>query len=59
VTEQVKPAFPILQQLIHSQDEKIISVACWALADLSSDGYGHMQAVIESGAFPQLVELLM
>lgn len=59
VTEKVKPALPILRQLIHSQDEEILSDVCWALFDLSSDSGDNMQAVIESGVCPRLVELLM
>ncbi|TVU21005.1 hypothetical protein EJB05_30614, partial [Eragrostis curvula] len=56
--EHVKPALPMLQQLIHSQDEEIISDACWVLIYLSSDSVENIQAVIESGVCPRLVELL-
>uniref|UniRef100_M8CBT9 Importin subunit alpha-1b n=1 Tax=Aegilops tauschii TaxID=37682 RepID=M8CBT9_AEGTA len=33
--EQVKPALSALQRLIHSQDEEVLTDACWALSYLS------------------------
>ncbi|KAL6897955.1 hypothetical protein ACP4OV_006914 [Aristida adscensionis] len=57
--EQVKPALPALQRLIHSQDEEVLTDACWALSYLSDGTNDKIQAVIESGVFPRLVELLM
>ncbi|CAO2203443.1 unnamed protein product [Urochloa humidicola] len=55
---QVKPALQVLRQLIHSQDDEVLSHACRALSYLSDGGIDNIQAVIESGACPQLVELL-
>ncbi|BAF16606.1 importin subunit alpha-1b [Oryza sativa Japonica Group] len=57
--EQVKPALSALQRLIHSQDEEVLTDACWALSYLSDGTNDKIQAVIESGVFPRLVELLM
>lgn len=57
--EQVKPALPALQRLIHSQDEEVLTDACWALSYLSDGTNDKIQAVIDSGVFPRLVELLM
>ncbi|XP_066365929.1 importin subunit alpha-1b-like [Miscanthus floridulus] len=57
--DQVKPALPALQRLIHSQDEEVLTDACWALSYLSDGTNDKIQAVIESGVFPRLVELLM
>ncbi|AQK92815.1 hypothetical protein Zm00014a_042095 [Zea mays] len=57
--DQVKPALPALQHLIHSQDEEVLTDACWALSYLSDGTNDKIQAVIESGVFPRLVELLM
>ncbi|TVU16510.1 hypothetical protein EJB05_40079, partial [Eragrostis curvula] len=56
--EHVKPALPMLQRLIHSQDEEILNDACWALFYLSSDNDENIQAVIESGVCPRHVQLL-
>lgn len=50
---------PALQRLIHSQDEEVLTDACWALSYLSDGTNDKIQAVIESGVFPRLVELLM
>ncbi|CAM0957669.1 unnamed protein product [Alopecurus aequalis] len=56
--EQVKPALSALQRLIHSQDEEVLTDACWALSYLSDGTNDKIQSVIESGVFPRLVELL-
>ncbi|KAH9689728.1 Importin subunit alpha-4 [Citrus sinensis] len=57
--EQVKPALPILQRLIHLNDEEVLTDACWALSYLSDGPNDKIQAVIEAGVCPRLVELLM
>ncbi|KAG8067233.1 hypothetical protein GUJ93_ZPchr0005g15587 [Zizania palustris] len=57
--EQVKPALSALQRLIHSQDEEVLTDACWALSYLSDGTNDKIQSVIESGVFPRLVELLI
>ncbi|KAF8401286.1 hypothetical protein HHK36_012219 [Tetracentron sinense] len=57
--EQVKPALPALQHLIHSTDEEVLTDACWALSYLSDGTNDKIQAVIEAGVCPRLVELLL
>ncbi|XP_058190010.1 importin subunit alpha-4-like isoform X2 [Rhododendron vialii] len=57
--EQVKPALPVLQQLIHLNDEEVLTDACWALSYLSDGPNDKIQAVIEAGVCPRLVELLL
>ncbi|PON69637.1 Importin subunit alpha [Parasponia andersonii] len=57
--EQVKPALPVLRQLIFLNDEEVLTDACWALSYLSDGPNDKIQAVIESGVCPRLVELLM
>ncbi|KAL5783754.1 hypothetical protein ACOSP7_008783 [Xanthoceras sorbifolium] len=57
--EQVKPALPVLQRLIHMNDEEVLTDACWALSYLSDGPNDKIQAVIEAGVCPRLVELLM
>ncbi|KAK7262316.1 hypothetical protein RJT34_29883 [Clitoria ternatea] len=58
--EQVRPAVPALGRLIFSNDEEVLTEACWALSYLSvSNGpKGQIQALIEAGVCPQLVQLL-
>ncbi|KAH9754196.1 hypothetical protein KPL71_015361 [Citrus sinensis] len=55
---QIRPALPVLAQLIRSNDEKVLTDACWALAYLADGTNDKIQAVIEAGVCPQLVTLL-
>ncbi|CAN1352965.1 Importin subunit alpha-1b [Linum perenne] len=57
--DQTKPALPVLERLIHSNDEEVLTDACWALSYLSDGTNDKIQAVIEIGVCPRLVELLM
>ncbi|AQK40563.1 Importin subunit alpha-6 [Zea mays] len=57
--DQTKPALPTLARIIHSNDEKVLTDACWALSYLSNGTNDKIQAVIEAGVCPWLVELLM
>ncbi|XP_024036257.1 importin subunit alpha-2-like [Citrus clementina] len=56
--DQVRPALPALAQLVHSNDEEVLTDACWALSYLSDGTNDKIQAVIEAGVCPRLVELL-
>ncbi|TVU20982.1 hypothetical protein EJB05_30590, partial [Eragrostis curvula] len=58
--EHVKPALLVLRQLIYSDDEEVLSDACWALSYLSAsfDSEDKLQAMLEAGICPRLVELL-
>lgn len=57
--EQTKAALPILARLIHSNDEEVLTDACWALSYLSDGTNDKIQAVIEAGVCPRLIELLL
>jgi importin subunit alpha-1 len=57
--EQSKPALPALERLIHSNDEEVLTDACWALSYLSDGSNDKIQAVIEAGVCHRLVELLL
>ncbi|CAI9768906.1 unnamed protein product [Fraxinus pennsylvanica] len=57
--EQVKPALPVLRQLIHLNDEEVLTDACWALSYLSDGTNDKIQAVVEAGVCTRLVELLL
>ena len=50
-------ALPLLQTLIFSTDEEVLVDACWALSYLSEPP-DRVQAVIDAGALPRIVELL-
>ncbi|XP_042456367.1 importin subunit alpha-1b-like [Zingiber officinale] len=56
---QVKPALPALERLIHSNDEEVLTDACWALSYLSDGNNDKIQVVLEAGVCPRLVELLL
>eukprot|EP00898_Chlorokybus_atmophyticus_P004637 jgi/Chlat1/5174/Chrsp33S05153 len=56
--EQSKPALPALKWLIESNDEEVLTDACWALSYLSDGTNDKIQAVIEAGVTRRLVELL-
>jgi len=58
----VSPALPTLANLIYSQDDEVLTDACWALSYLSDDTgpkNTKIQAVIHAGVCRRLVELLM
>ncbi|KAK3160004.1 hypothetical protein QOZ80_1BG0054050 [Eleusine coracana subsp. coracana] len=57
--DQTKPALPALARLIHSNDDEVLTDACWALSYLSDGTNDKIQAVIEAGVCPRLVELLL
>ncbi|KAL1549545.1 Inositol monophosphatase 1 [Salvia divinorum] len=57
--EQTSPALPVLRQLIDSTDDEVLTDACWALSYLSDGSNDKIQAVIDSGVCPRLVELLL
>lgn len=58
-TLQSKPALPALERLILSNDEEVLTDACWALSYLSDGTNDKIQAVIEAGVCRRLVELLL
>ncbi|CAI9291944.1 unnamed protein product [Lactuca saligna] len=57
--ELTKPALPALERLVHSNDEEVLTDACWALSYLSDGTNDKIQAVIEAGVCQRLVELLL
>ena len=56
---QTKQALPTLARLISSQDEEVLTDACWALSYLSDGTNDKIQEVIQAGVCRRLVELLM
>lgn len=55
----MRPALPVLAQLLYFQDEEVLTDACWALSYLSDGTNDKIQAVLETGVCARLVELLM
>nr|CCA14786.1 importin alpha 1 subunitlike protein putative [Albugo laibachii Nc14] len=55
----VAPALPTLGQLLYTQDEEVLTDACWALSYLSDGSNEKIQAVVEAGVCRRVVELLM
>ena len=56
--DQLRDALPVLARLLHSNDEEVLTDACWALSYLSDGTNDKIQAVIEAGVCRRLVELL-
>lgn len=56
---QVRPAIPALECLIYSDDEEVLTDACWALSYLSDGTNDKIQAVVETGLCRRLVDLLL
>ncbi|CAH8305316.1 unnamed protein product [Eruca vesicaria subsp. sativa] len=56
--EQTKPALPILERLLHSTDDEVLTDACWALSYLSAGNDEKIQTVINAGVIPSLVQHL-
>ncbi|CAF1920745.1 unnamed protein product [Brassica napus] len=56
--EQVSPALPVLERLVHSDDEEVLADACWSLSFMSDGGEEEILSVIEAGVVPRVVELL-
>jgi len=60
--DRVSIALPFLANLIYSQDDEVLTDACWALSYLSDDNGPQnqkIQAVLQSGVASRLVDLLM
>ena len=55
---RVRDALPVLQRLLYSNDMETVTDACWALSYLSDGPNERIEAVLESGVAPRLVELL-
>ncbi|CAH8273444.1 unnamed protein product [Arabidopsis lyrata] len=56
--EQTQPALPVLERLVQSMDEEVLTDACWALSYLSDNSNDKIQAVIDAGVVPRLIQLL-
>ncbi|XP_020591450.1 importin subunit alpha-like [Phalaenopsis equestris] len=57
--EQIRDSLPVLQRLVHSTDEEVLSDACWALSYMTDGANDRIQAVIGAGVCQRLVELII
>jgi len=56
--ELVRPALPILAQLCWSEDDEVVTDACWGVSYLSDGTNDRIQAVIDTGVSARLIQLL-
>eukprot|EP01108_Squamamoeba_japonica_P005976 TRINITY_DN480_c2_g1_i2.p1 TRINITY_DN480_c2_g1~~TRINITY_DN480_c2_g1_i2.p1 ORF type:complete len:322 (-),score=153.56 TRINITY_DN480_c2_g1_i2:58-966(-) len=56
--EVVAPALPVLEYMSRLDDAEVLADTCWALSYLSDGPNEKIQAVIEAGVVPRLVDLL-
>lgn len=56
--EMIKPCLGALQRLLFSEDNAVLADACWALSYLTDGSNEKIQAVIDVGVVPRLIELL-
>ncbi|RNF17425.1 putative importin alpha [Trypanosoma conorhini] len=56
--EQVSIALPTLSKLLHHEEKEIVIDAAWAISYISDGPAERVQAVIDSGVVPRVVEFL-
>ncbi|VVB07077.1 unnamed protein product [Arabis nemorensis] len=56
--EQTKPALPVLERLVQSTDEEVLTKTCSALSYLSDGSNDRREAVINAGIIPHLIKLI-
>jgi importin subunit alpha-1 len=54
----VRPALAVLAFMIRGDDTELLSDACWALSYLSDGSNDKIQAVLDAGVLPRVVQLL-
>jgi importin subunit alpha-6/7 len=52
------PSLKPLYRLIHADDEEVLSDACWALSYITDGEDDRIEAVIQEGLVPRLIQLL-
>jgi len=57
--DMVLPAVPVLCKLVYSNDDEVLTDACWALSYLTDGPNERIQAVLEAGICRRVVELLL
>ena len=54
----IQPVLPLVSRLIFSNDIETVTDACWALSYISDGPNERIDAVLQAGVAPRLVELL-
>ncbi|KAG8348946.1 putative Armadillo beta catenin like repeat HEAT like repeat Atypical Arm repeat [Trypanosoma vivax] len=57
--EYLTPALPYLANMLHHPDQEVVTDASWAISYISDGPQERVQAVIEAGVVPRVVEFLM
>eukprot|EP00301_Raphidiophrys_heterophryoidea_P008321 c13105_g1_i2.p1 GENE.c13105_g1_i2~~c13105_g1_i2.p1 ORF type:complete len:553 (-),score=155.79 c13105_g1_i2:974-2452(-) len=57
--DSVRQALPTLARLVYSNDEEVLTDACWAMSYLSDGEDERIQAILDSGVTSRIVELLI
>lgn len=60
--EKIQAIVPMVSHLVRTDDDEVLTDSCWALSYISDDQNPNnrkIQAVIDSGAVPRLVQCLM
>ncbi|XP_012526791.1 importin subunit alpha [Monomorium pharaonis] len=58
VFESIRPLLPVFNCLLSYTDRDVLADTCWALSYLTDGANEKIQAVLETGIIPKLVELL-
>ena len=54
----IRPLIPCFAHLINSDDDEVVTDACWALSYMSDGSNDKIQAILDAGVGQQLIELL-
>lgn len=57
--EMLSPFLPCLACFLNHRDVDVLVDTCWALAHLSNGSNAQIQALLDAGVCPRLVELLL
>eukprot|EP00949_MAST-11_sp_MAST-11-sp1_P004683 g4683.t1 len=56
--EHLKPALPVLRDLLANADAEVLTDACWAMSYISDGNDSRIRSVVEAGVVGNLIKLL-